>query len=88
MIRRKKKRKAEKKIEVPAPQKTGRSDRDKLDAAKSKLEKLKKKLESVLDQLEPLEIKKDSLEGDIRYYDGRVEKLTIRVFGVKGEKNG
>lgn len=61
----------------------GRSDQDKLDGAKSRLVKLKVRLEGILEQLNPLEKERDKLQGDLKYYKGRVEKLTARLKEVK-----
>ena len=56
-----------------------RSDKDKLDATKARLKKLTTRLESIIEQLNPLEDERDKLQRDIKYYEGRVKKLTARL---------
>lgn len=60
-----------------------RSTRDKLDASKSRLEKLNIRLKGILEQLNPLVSERDKLQKDIKYYEGRVEKLTARLKEVE-----
>lgn len=87
ILGRKREKSKKKHMELKKPKEhKERSGQDKLDAAKSRLVKLNVKLESILEQLDPLEEKKLKLQGDLKYYEGRVEKLTIRLSG--GEENG
>jgi len=54
---------------------------EKRDRFKTKLEQLNAGLQVVLLQLEPLEIKRDKIKGDMKYFEGRVENLTARLLG-------
>ena len=54
---------------------------DKLDRFKTKLAQLDAELQVVLLRLDPLEVKRDKIKGDMKYFEGRVENLTARLLG-------
>ena len=51
----------------------------KLNIATTELAKLENRLENIMVEWTPLEAKKNKVTGDIKYYSGRVEKLTARL---------
>ena len=63
----------------------GRTDADKLETAKSKLEKLKRQSASVYREWKPLDDRLRGIKEDIKYYTGRVEKITVRLNKAGGE---
>ena len=64
-----------------------RSDKGKLDTTKARLKKLIIRLESILEQLNPLGDERDKLQRDVKYYEGRIKKLTARLLTYKKEAN-
>ena len=83
----KKKKEKKKKVVVPETAESieAKNERikteEKRDRFKIKLEQLDAELQVVLLRLEPLEIRRDKIRGDMKYFEGRVENLTARLLG-------
>ena len=73
------KKNKEKNVEETKPMQFVGDTQRKLDRATSKLAELNEDFKRVVGLWEPLEYRKNKLTGDIRYYQGRVEKLTKRL---------
>jgi len=73
------KKKKEEVVETTKPMQFVGDTQRKLERATSKLAELDEEFKRVVGLWEPLEFRKNKLLGDMKYYQGRVEKLTKRL---------